>query len=102
MYLDLVVVLVIIIFGLIKYKRFSSYVYLFCFTDILFRVLNFLNVNVKLGSVNEVISKHVPSSIEGVILKYTSDLAQTILIWGYVIFFIMFLYYTLQILLKKR
>lgn len=102
MYLDLVVVLVVFIFGLIKYKHFSSYVYLFCASDMLFRVLNFINANVQLGSLNEFITKYIPSSIYGVIVKYTSDLAQTILVWAYVIFFIVFLYYTLQILMKKR
>lgn len=102
MYLDLVVVLVVFIFGLIKYKRFSSYVYLFCFSDILFRVLNFINSRVVLGSINEFITKYIPSSIYGVIVKYTSDLPQTILVWIYVGFFIVFLWYTLQILLKKR
>jgi len=102
MYLDLVVVLVVFVFGLIKYKVFSSYVYLFCASDMLFRVLNFINDNVELGSLNDFITKYIPTSIYGVIVKYTSDFAQTILIWIYVGFFTVFLYYTIQILLKKR
>ncbi len=102
MYLDLVVVLIIFVIGLIKYKHFSSYVYLFCFTDMLFRVLNFINTHVSLGTVNGYISKYVPSSLYGVIVKYTSDIVETVLVWGYVILFIVFLYYTLQIMLKKK
>ncbi len=102
MYLDLVVVLVIFVFGLIKYKKFSSYIYLFCSTDMTFRILTFFTRNTSLGSINGVISKYVPSSIYDVIVKYTSDLAETILIWVYVIIFAIFFYYTFQILLKKR
>lgn len=102
MYLDLVVVLIVFIFGLIKYKHFASYVYLFCASDMLFRVLNFINDNIEFGSINEFITKYIPSSIYGVIVKYTSDIAQTVLIWVYVGFFTVFLYYTIQILMKKR
>ena len=102
MYLDLVVVLIVIIFGLVKYKRFSSYVYLFCFSDICFRVLTYVNNNVSLGGVHEFIDKYIPSSIYSVVVKYTTDVVQTVLVWVYVGVFVIFLYYTLQILLKKR
>lgn len=102
MYLDLVVVLLVFVFGLIKYKRFSSYIYLFCFADMVFRVLTFLNTHIKVGSINDFVSKYIPSSIYDVILKYTSDTIEVILVWVYVVIFVIFLYYTLQILLKKR
>ena len=102
MYLDLIVVLIVIIFGLIKYKRFSSYVYLFCFTDILFRVLTFINTNLHLGGIESFVNTYIPESIYSVIVKYTSDIVETCLVWGYVALFVIFLYYTLQILLKKR
>lgn len=102
MYLDLIVLLVIIIFGLVKYKRFSSYVYLFCFTDITFRVLTFINGQLHLEGVEKFIETYIPASIYSIITKYTTDLVETILIWVYVGVFVIFLYYTLQILLKKR
>lgn len=102
MYLDLVVVLVIAVIGLIKYKKASSYVYLFCVTDMSFRVLSFLNSQVKIEDINGLISKYVPSSIYDVIVNYTSDLLETCLIWGYVIIYIFFIYFTFRILLKKR
>lgn len=102
MYLDLVVVLIVIIVGLIKYKRFSSYIYLFAFTDISFRVLNYVNSQIYLNGVHEFINQYIPASIFSVIVKYTKDVIQTILIWAYIIVFIIFLYYTLQILLKKK
>ena len=102
MYLDLVVVLIIVIIGLVKYKHFSSYVCLFCFTDISFRVLTYINKNVYLNGVHEFIETYIPESIYHVIVKYTSDIIETLLVWGYVLVFVVFLYYTLQILLKKR
>lgn len=102
MYLDLIVLLIVIIFGLIKYKRFSSYVYLFCFTDILFRVLTFINTNLHLGGIEKFVSTYIPESVYSVIVSYTSDIVETCLVWGYVGLFVIFLYYTLQILLKKR
>lgn len=102
MYLDLIVVLIIIIFGLVRYKRFSSYVYLFCFSDMLFRVLTFINENLHLGGIESFIDTYIPKSIYSVIIKYTSDIIETCLVWGYVAFFIIFLYYTLQIILKKK
>jgi len=102
MYLDLVVVLIVIIFGLVKYKRFSSYIYLFAFTDMTFRILNYINENVYLGGIHEFISKYIPASIYSVIVKYTSDIVQTVLVWVYIGIFVVFLYYTLQILMKKK
>ena len=48
MYLDLVVVLIIAVIGLIKYKKASSYIYLFCVTDMSFRILSFLNSKVNI------------------------------------------------------
>lgn len=102
MYLDLVVVLIVIIIGLVKYKKFSSYIYLFAFTDICFRVLNYINSQIYLNGVHEFVNQYIPSSIYSVIVKYTTDLIETVLIWVYVGFFVVFLYYTLQILLKKK
>ena len=100
MYLDLVVVLIVIIIGLVKYKKFSSYIYLFAFTDICF--LNYINSQIYLNGVHEFVNQYIPSSIYSVIVKYTTDLIETVLIWVYVGFFVVFLYYTLQILLKKK
>jgi len=102
MYLDLIVLLIIIIFGLVKYKRFSSYVYLFCFTDISFRVLTFVNKNLHLGGIEAFVSTYIPESIYSVIVKYTSDIIETCLVWAYIGLFVIFLYYTARILLKKR
>ena len=102
MYLDLVVVLIIAVIGLIKYKKASSYVYLFCVTDMSFRILSFLNSKVNIPELNSFISKYVPSSIYDVITKYTSDTIETLLIWAYVIIFAVFTYFTFKILLKKR
>ena len=102
MYLDLVVVLIVIIIGLVKYKKFSSYVYLFCFSDICFRVLNTINDLVSINGMHEFIDSYIPSSIYSVIVKYTTDIVQTVLIWAYLIVFIIFLYYTLQSLLKRK
>lgn len=102
MYLDLVVVLIIAVIGLVRFKKASSYVYLFCATDMAFRILSFLNTHLKIGSINSFISKYIPSSLYDVIIKYTSDTFELILIWVYVIIFAIFLYYTIRILLKKR
>jgi len=102
MYLDLIVVLIVIIIGLVKYKKVSSYVYLFAFTDISFRVLHYINSQVYINGVCEFINQYIPASIYSVIVKYTSDIIETILVWVYVGVFVVFLYYTLQILLKKK
>ena len=102
MYLDLVVVLIIAVIGLVKFKKYSSYVYLFCVTDMSFQVLSFLNSQIKIEDINGLITKYIPSSIYDVIVNYTSDLLQTCLIWGYVIIYIFFIYFTFKILMKKR
>lgn len=102
MYLDLIVILIIIIFGLVKYKRFSSYVYLFSFSDILFRILTFINKQLYLGGVEGIIDTYIPASIYLVITEYTTDIVETVLVWIYVGLFVIFLYYTFRILLKKR
>jgi len=102
MYLDLVVVLIIIVLGLIKYKNASSYVYLFCASDMAFRILSFLKNNINMGSINSFINKYIPSSIYDVIVKYTGGTIEQLLIWVYVIVFAVFLYYTIKSLLNRR
>ena len=102
MYLDLVVVLIIAVIGLIRFKKPSSYIYLFCITDMSFRILSFLNNKINIPDLNGFINKYIPASIYDVIVKYTSDIIQTLLIWGYVIIFAVFTYLSFRILLKKR
>lgn len=102
MYLDLVVVLIVAVIGLIRFKKGSSYIYLFCTTDMIFRVLSFFNSHIVLKDFNKYVSKYIPSSIYDVIIRYTSDIVETVLIWGYVLIYLAFIYFTIKILMKKR
>lgn len=101
--MDAAIVLIIIFLIVFCLKRtFSGFVYAVGATDILFRILYFLRVNLFSGEVSSFLGKYFPSSIPSVIDNYTSDIIHTILIWSFVGIMIVFEFYTIRIFFKKR
>lgn len=102
MYIDLIVVLVIFIICLIWFKHFSSFIYFFAIVDILFRLLNFLVNHLPLPSLSTFVNTYIPSSIPGLISKYTSGIFETILIWIVFALYILFEYQIITFFAKKK
>ena len=99
---DVVLLIVLIVAGVCYFRRLDSSVYFIASLDIFFRILTFVKNNLGVKEISEFIGKYFPESIPAVIYKYTDGVVSNILVWIYVIMFVVFLFYTVQILWKKR
>ena len=102
MYIDLVVLIILMVVVVMFFKRFSSFVFFMAIVDILLRILTFIKNNIGLPDVSALIGKYIPTSIFGIIDKYTDSTFNIILKWAFVIIMCIFLYYTIKIFIKKK
>ena len=99
---DVVLLIIFIVAGVCYFRRLDSSVYFIASLDIFFRILTFIKNNLGVGEISSFIGKYFPESIPGIIYKYTDGMLSTVLMWIYVGMFVLFLFYTLRILWKKR
>lgn len=104
MYIDLIVFVILIILVIYFFRRFSSFVYLVCAVDILFRLLHFLGDNLKLEDVNALIDKYIPTDVIGMISNYfgTNGILYTIILWAMFILYCILLFYIVRILFRRK
>ena len=99
---DAVLLIVLIVAAICYFRKLDSSVYFIASLDILFRIVSFIKDKIGKGEVYNFMDKYFPSSIPGVINKYTDGIVADILVWIYVAMFAVFLFYTVKILWKKR
>lgn len=99
---DVFLLIILIVAGVCFFRRLDSSVYFIASLDIFFRILTFLRDNLGVVEISRFIREYFPESIPGVIYKYTDGILSKVLIWVYVLMFIVFLFYTVRILWKKR
>lgn len=102
MSIDVIILIVLIVAGICFFRSLDGSVYLICTLDIFFRILTFIKTNLNVPEISSFISKYFPESIPAIINKYTDGVLSDILIWVYVVIFIIFLFYTIKVLWKKR
>lgn len=104
MYIDLIVFVILIILVIYFFRRFSSFVYLVCSIDLLFRLLHFLGDNLKVPELKTLIDKFIPSDVVGMISNYfgTGGVLYTILLWAMFILYCILLFYIVRILIKRK
>ena len=102
MYIDLIVLVVMIVFVVIYSKRLQTYMFGFGMIDILFRILNIIENYIPSGVVKDFVDSYIPSSIPGVISKYTSGTIEMVLCFIYAILMAIFLYYVVKIFIKRK
>lgn len=100
--MDAFLVLVIIIFSICWFRKFSKVVYAIASIDILLRICNFLAHNINIKELAIFFDKYFADSIPAVIAKYANDSLYLILVWAYVIVMIVFLFYTIRTFIRKR
>lgn len=98
--MDIVILLIIVLLIAIIFKKVSNTIIFLGLIDIFLRIINFIGNNTT-KEINAIINKYFPSSIEGIICKYSSGIIETILVWGYVILMCMFVYYVFRMLLRR-
>lgn len=102
MYLDLIIIIVLIALAVLLFRKFSSFVYAVAIIDIFLRIMTFIKNNVPVPPLKSFIGTYFPSSIEGVINSYSSGIINTIIMWGYTIIYVCFLYYTIKVFIRKK
>ena len=98
--MDIVILLIIVLLVAVIFNRISNTIIFLGLIDIFLRIVNFIGNNT-VKELNNFINKYFPSSIPGIIEKYSSGIIETILIWGYVVLMTMFLYYVFRMLLRR-
>lgn len=104
MYIDLIVLIALIILIIIYFRRFSSFVYLMCAMDILYKLLHFIASNVPIPELTNIINKYVPTSLLGLFGNYigTENIVFTIVKWAIFVLYCIFLFYIIRILVRRK
>lgn len=103
MYIDLIVLILIIVAIIFYFRNFSSFVYLMCSLDILYRLLHFVADNVKVPELSNIINKYIPTSLLGMFGNYvgTENIIFIIIKWAIFVLYVVFLFYIIRILFKR-
>lgn len=100
--MDILIILLIIAVVLIFHKRtFSGFIYTVIVIDLFLRIIDFIKDNLAKNELYALLD-YLPGSIPDIIVKYTNGILSTILIWLIVICYIIFEYYSIRILIKKK
>ena len=102
MYIDLIVFGILLVLVFIFFKKFDCYVYFIAIFDMVLRILTFIRYNIGLPDVAALIGKYIPENIPAIVGHYLSGTLYTIVVWIYVIFMMIFVFYTARIFWKKR
>ena len=87
MYIDLIVLILLIVAVIFFFRRFSSFVYMMCALDIIYRLLHFLA-----SSIVDLLSEYVG----------TEGLLYTVVLWGMFILYCIFVFYVIRILFRRK
>jgi len=104
MYIDLILFIVLVIAVVFFFRRFSSFVYLVCSVDILFRLLHFLADHLGIADISSLINKYVPGSVVDMVGRYigTTGIVYIILSWIMFVLYCILLFYIIRILVKRK
>ena len=98
--MDIVIIFVILLIVALVFKTLDYVIIFFGIIDIFLRILDYIGKNT-IDSINNVINKVFPDSIPAIIANYSEGTLESILMWGYVILMILFLYYVFRMLLHR-
>ena len=98
--MDIVIIFIILIIVALIFKKTSNIIIFFGLIDVFLRILDYVGKNT-IESVNNIINKIFPDSIPAIIRGYSTGLLESILMWGYILLMILFLYYVFRMLLHR-
>ena len=102
MYIDLIILVVLLIFVVMFFKRFSSFVLALGIIETFLRIVSFIKSNIHAADIAIVLNKYLPDNFFAIIDTYTKGLLNTCLKWVFVIFMCFFLFYITKVFLKKK
>ena len=98
--MDIVIIFIILLIVALVFKKASNVIIFFGLIDIFLRILNYIGNNT-IKEINDFINKIFPNSIPDIIGNYSSGVLESILMWGYILLMILFLYYVFRMLLHR-
>ena len=98
--MDIVVIFILLLIAALAFKRFSNVIIAFGLIDIFLRILDYIGKNT-VSEVNNFINKIFPDSIPSIISNYSEGVLESILMWGYILLMILFVYYVFRMLLHR-
>lgn len=104
MYIDLLFLIILIVAVLFYFRRFSSFVYLMCSIDVLYRLLHFLADNLPVKELTDLINKYVPTSLLGMFGNYvgTENIVFVIIKWAIFVLYSILLFYIVRIIVRRK
>lgn len=102
MYIDLIIVVVLIIVSFAWFRRFSKPVYAIAIMDIFFRLIHFVSKNIGIPGFHGWVKVIFPKSIPDLFSSYMKGTVLTVFTWIYVVFMIIFLFYTVRSFIRKK
>jgi hypothetical protein len=99
--MDLVIIVVLLVLVVLISRRFTNLIYFIAIIDIFLRIIDFINCSIPVKEINNILS-NIPISIPDVIYKYSSGFIANFLIWGLVACYIIFEYYVIKTLFKRK
>ncbi len=102
MHMDLMILLILVIVIVIIFKDTKSLVYALGIADIFMRLVHFIKVQVDVPEFSALINNYIPTSLVGIINKYSEGIFNIILSWMYIVVIAMFLFYLVKYLIKRK
>ena len=100
--MDIVVLLVLIIIILVIFKDTISIIYFLGIADVFMRLMHFIKSLINVPEFSKLINTYIPTSVVGIIENNTEGIITTIMEWVYVIVIVLFLFYLVKYLFKRR
>ncbi len=98
--MDIVVIFIILLIVALVFKKLDNVIIFFGLIDIFLRILDYIGKNT-VDDVNNFINKVFPDSIPAIIKGYSAGTLESVLMWGYVLLMILFIYYVFRMLLHR-
>lgn len=104
MYIDLLFIIILVVAVLFYFRRFSSFIYLMCSIDILYRLLHFIADNIPVPELSNLINKYIPTSLLGMFGNYigTENIVFTIIKWAIFVLYSILLFYIVRIIVRRK
>jgi len=102
MYIDAVIVIALILIALCWFRSFPKFIYAFAIIDIFLRLIDWIADHIGIPGFNHWVDRIFPNSIKAIIETYTTGIVETILVWIYIIFMVIFLFYTIRVFIRKK
>lgn len=98
--MDIVIIFIILLIVALVFKRLSNVIIFFGLIDIFLRIADYI-ANNTISEIKDFINKLLPDSIPAIISNYADGTLESILMWGYVLIMILFVYYVFRMLLHR-